>query len=759
MNKKNKMTILAAVIASMSQLASAIEIEEVIVTATKRAESIKDVPVSVATINSEQMSAMGVVNMRDASAFIPNFEFSNDPILPNLYIRGLGAGISQIIEQSIGTFNDGVYMGRATASSVGFMDVSNLEVLRGTQGTLFGKNTVAGALVVSTNNPTDTFEAGITGVIGDYSTTGNYHEVEGYISGPLTDRVNGRLAMRYSDSDGYVENRLDGPNGAAREDFSIRGKLAWTVGDNTDFNLKLEAGEYETEGQVSMEILGFDRDRNPARHDLYTSASPGFEDTLNWQGDLDCSVEEAMNFCPGREQKYHSATLKIEHDLGFATLTSITGYQAYDYHDQFVSIDVGIVGGAFQATRIEDYSSISEEIRLTSEAGPDNPFDYIVGLYLDKVELQRDQGDHFNIGLIGGPAHLKWDRHEDWTLDTETAAVFGQARWHFSENMTLSLGGRYSREDKTYDFIRKYNEYYSDEPRASEAFPVQDAPEASRSENKFTPSGSLEWAVNEEVNVYYTYAQGHKTGGFSDRLGAPDAATGNLANVEFDAETSTMHEVGMKGLFFDGRLDFNINLFHMAMADLQVARVGNPDECGAGAFCFVVQNAAEVTSKGIETDWRFYATDTITLGGAYAYTDASYDSFEQAGCKIGVGGTCDISGETMIFAPEHKGNVYAQYRKSLDGGWEMAALLNVSFSSEYYGSQELDEEVKQDAYELVNASVQFTSPNNVKFSLIGRNLTEEAVLSFGIPVPGGQPYAFGSSAAPRELALSVNYEF
>lgn len=726
------------------------EIEKIIVSATKRVESIKEVPVSVAVMGSEDLEALAVVDIRDASTFIPNFEFSSDPILPNLYVRGLGSGISQIIEQSVGTFVDGVYMGRATTSSLGFMDVESLQVLRGTQGTLFGKNTVAGALVINSNEPTDYFEANIKGMYGGYSTTGNFYELEGFVSGALTDEVNARVAVRYRDADGYVINRLEGPNGSDRKDFSIRTTFAWEASENTSAKLKLEFSEYETEGQMSMEILGFDRDRNPARHDLYTTLSPGFEDTLNWVGDLDCSVEEAHNFCPGRDQDYQNVTLEIEHDLGFATLTSITGYQSYYYHDQFVSIDVGIAGGAFQATRIEDYTSVSEELRITSTAEPGERFDYIVGLYLDSVELARDQEDHFNLPLVLGEGiGPKFDRDENWTLDTQTAAIFGQLRWHFSPEITASLGGRYGSESKDFDFIYRARQYYSDELLSEVDFPA-----ASRSESKFTPSLNLTWQTEDDVNLYYTYAQGHKTGGFSDRLSVKSGK-----NVEFNAEESTMNEIGIKTTLFDNEFDINVAIFHMQMSDLQVARVGTDEECGEGAFCFVVQNAAEVTSQGIEIDWSWYATENLSFGGAYAYTDATYDSFDLAGCKIGVGGNCDIGGQPLIFAPEHKGNIYAQYIMELGGEWELSTLVNVAYSSEYYASQELDDEVKQDAYTLVNASLKLSSGDDYSISLIGRNLTEEAVLSFGIPVPGGQPYAFGSSAAPREIALSFSYNF
>ena len=228
-------------------------LEEVVVSATRRAESIQDVPISVAAVSGDTIQDLGIMDMEQLSLLIPNFEINSASILPNLYIRGLGSGATHSIEQSVGRFVDDVYIGRAAINLHGFMDLAGVEVLRGPQGTLFGKNTVAGALIMHTAKPTSEFEAGFTASASTYKTTGGNNEVEGYISGPLTDNLGARLAVRYRDADGFYENRLTGPGGPNRDESMFRLSFAWTPTDRTRVDLKLEHAEFDEDGADTAE--------------------------------------------------------------------------------------------------------------------------------------------------------------------------------------------------------------------------------------------------------------------------------------------------------------------------------------------------------------------------------------------------------------------------------------------------------------------------------------------------------------------------
>ena len=219
-------------------------LEEVVVTATKRAETIQDVPVSVTAVSADMMAKIGIGDMEDLSLVVPNFEINSAAVVPNLYIRGLGGGLTHSIEQSVGRFVDDVYISRGAINLHPFMDVASVEVLRGPQGTLFGKNTAAGALIIHTNDPTEEFEAGLNLSHGQYAPTGGVTEVNGFVSGGLSDTVSGRLAFLYKDKEGFYENQADGPDGAQREDMGLQAKLQIDVSDVTTVGLKLQYMEY-----------------------------------------------------------------------------------------------------------------------------------------------------------------------------------------------------------------------------------------------------------------------------------------------------------------------------------------------------------------------------------------------------------------------------------------------------------------------------------------------------------------------------------
>ena len=355
---RNEFVVRALLICAIGLLGSAAvaqeRLDEVIVTATKRAESIMDVPVSVTAISGEQIQNLGIADMEDLSLFVPNFEINSASILPNLYMRGLGGGATHSIEQSVGRFVDGVYIGRAAINLHGFMDVASVEVLRGPQGTLFGKNTVGGALIMNTAAPTDSFESGITVSTSEYSTTGGNNEFQGFLSGPLSENWSGRVAMKLRDSDGFYINRLEGPGGPDRTDTGVRVRLAWTPSDRTSVNFRFEYNEFDAVGPDTAEIGAI----GGPPLSVYQMHSPDFTPTLDWIVDVDCTditanrdttgdgaadtAFDAGSFCPSRDQDSSTHSMTIEHDFSGGTLTSITAYQDYNYKHDFLGLDMGL---------------------------------------------------------------------------------------------------------------------------------------------------------------------------------------------------------------------------------------------------------------------------------------------------------------------------------------------------------------------------------------------------------------------------------
>ncbi|WOE75354.1 TonB-dependent receptor [Alterisphingorhabdus coralli] len=743
----------------------------VVVTATRRAESIQDVPVSVASVDAELIANTGSIDIADISLYVPNFEFSDSSILPNLYIRGIGSGTTHSVEQSVGRFVDDIYIGRAAINLHPLFDVGNVEVLRGPQGTLFGKNTIAGAVILNTQDPTSSFEAGISAFASDFSTVGGTYGYEAYLSGPLTDNLRGRVSAFYRDRDGYIENRLPGPDGGTREDVAVRGKLQWDAGVNTTVDLKLEYFTFDEEGQTPSEVTsanfpGGPLAGQPVPESFFQRFSPDFSYDRDWMSDYDCTaLLGGQTFCPERNQDTFNVTLGINQEIpGFGTITSITGFQTVEFLHRFVALEGGVAGGGLRATRDEEYEGFTQEIRLTSEEF--DSYDFIIGAYYENSEVVRLQYDDTDVATFfgGGPVN---SLIEDWTQDTETIAVFGQFRWRFADRWSAILGGRWSYEEKDFTFFRRQGAYGAN-PAAERATAGQVAGDfvdsLSRDENRFTPSFTVRFEPNSDHMLFASVSQGHKTGGFSDRPELNDQ--GQFEISEFNDELNTAFEVGAKSSWFGGALQTNLAVFYMLIEDLQVARAV-PNQF---TNTFQVLNAAEATSWGVEFDANWSLSDNWTIGGNIAYTNASYDDFPGASedCPP-AGGTlepdpvtgtplCNYAGLPLIFAPEWKGGAFVQYEHvDFLGEWDVFARGDVNYSSGYFTELEYVPVLEQDDFATLNANITFRSPNDdFSVAFIGRNLTEAYSLAWGLQAG---PSTFVAPNAPRELMVRLSWRY
>lgn len=731
-------------------------IDEVTVTATRRAENIQDVPVSVAAVSSEQMEKMGLMDMEDLSILVPNFEINSGSILPNLYIRGLGGGTAHSIEQSAGRFVDDVYISRAAINFHPFMDIQNVEVLRGPQGTLFGKNTAAGALIIRTADPTDDLTYGVDVSTSQYETTGGQTEVSGFVSGQISENVSARFAALYRDWDSFYINTFTGlgPDGAQREDIGARLKLRWDVSDRATVNLKYEHMEYDVFGPDTAETSAFAGGPAgwqglAANSGVDPALAATVNDELDWRIHLNC--EEAFSapgpqagqsigsFCPSRDQDTQNFTFDLEYEFDAGTLKVISAFQQYDYVHRFHGADQGAVN-LFRAQREEEFEGFTQEIRFTSQAG--DVFDYIVGFYYEDSNLAREQTSDLN--LPGGP----FEREEEpWTQDTETLALFGQVRWQLSDRATAIVGGRFSTEDKDFEFERFFTEYQSDVPLFAEILPRQE----SRSEDKFTPSFTLQYDVSDDVMLFATAARGHKTGGFSDRVDAQDT------DIEFDEEVVDSFEIGMKSTLLDGSLNLNVTLYSMDVEGLQLST-----QVEGTVADFVVGNAADSSVDGAELEWYWALTDQLVFGGNFAYTDATYDEFVGAGsCPAefqNADGVCDLAGLPLQFAPETKGSLYFDWqRENSIAGWDLGLRADVTHTGEQFTDISYFPGVFQESVETWNAGVRLMSPDGgVTVQLLGKNLTNEKIMAWGVP---SGPNFLAAMAPPRELSLRLGIRF
>ncbi|MCB1663372.1 MAG: TonB-dependent receptor [Pseudomonadales bacterium] len=430
---------------------NAAELEEIIVTAQKRAESLQDVPISVTTLAGVKMQQAGINKIEDLQQFVPNLQMTETGISTQVYIRGIGTGNSQGFEQSVGQYIDGIYYGRQQLIRAPFLDLERVEVLRGPQSILFGKNSIAGALNMTSAKPTEELSGYIQlNYESEYST----REALVAVSGALTDTVKGRLAIRSYDTDGYVENTFLNSDEPERDDLAIRGILQWDVTDDLDMTLKLERDTFDTTGR-QIEIIRDD----PA---LAGSPIPGanYNVILGLLGHPGAITESKLDFerqaggfgvKESSDNELENLTLTINYNLGKNTLTSVTGFVSYEFLE-LCDCDY-VAAPVFSVVLDEEYDQFSQEFRLTSPGGEN--IDWVAGVFFQTSEL--DFADRIVIpsnsvlGLVSGGALAPIRSTQvarDFSSDSDLWAVFGQLTWNIQDNLRLTLGARFTSEEK-----------------------------------------------------------------------------------------------------------------------------------------------------------------------------------------------------------------------------------------------------------------------------------------------------------------------
>lgn len=439
-------------------------LEEIIVTAQHREQSLKDVPISVAVISGDFMKEHSIQRMADLQFSVPNFTMAESGIGTNVFIRAIGSGNNQGFEQSVGIYVDGIHHGRAQQSRAPFLDLERIEVLRGPQSILFGKNSVAGALNITTAKPTEEFEGTVSLA---YEPTDNEKEGTIVLSGPLSDKIRARVAARYHEMDGYIENLTLGQNEPHQEDWTIRGTIEIDVSENLTATFKLERSEFdvvgrniETDGEVAAAV-------GPFTGLVYSQVLGIFgQDASVGNNVLDGKRHANGDFSYNEQTE---AVLTLDWLLGEHSLTSISGYSNFKYDD---NCDCDFTGGnIFTLPLSEEFEQFSQEFRLSSPGG--EKLEYIVGAYFQTSEHNYSDALNVNatsvlvpllnanpalapfaplfgaLGIAGagvlfadtaGPRQAK--------VDADIYSAFAQLSFHMSDKLTLQVGGRLTKEKK-----------------------------------------------------------------------------------------------------------------------------------------------------------------------------------------------------------------------------------------------------------------------------------------------------------------------
>ena len=748
--------IAAAVMFSLPSFAQSQALEEVIVTAQKRVQSLADVPISVAAVSGEAITNRGIDNLANLSTSVPNVYISESQIDSTIQIRGVFTGANKGFEQSVAMYVDGVYYGRSQLIRLPLIDLDRVEILRGPQPTLFGKNAIAGAVSVWSAAPTDEFEGNVS---ASYEFEHEETHLTGMVSGPITDSVSGRLVASWRDMDGFFTNQVTGKDEAGREETFVRGTLKWDATDNLSLSLKGEYADFTREGWALE--LHSPRDSFEAVYQ-----GPFFVETRenykNESGPAD-SNNEVTNF-----------VLNLDYQWGEHTVTSVTGWVEYDT-DEFVDVDYSRLILLDNTNQGEEYEQFSQGLRLTSPGG--EFIDYIAGVYYHDSDLTvTDEifyGETFLITPFAPIADSYTDRH--YSQSAELWSVFAQFDINFTDALTLTIGGRYNDESKDgrrqLDIVAGPTNIGVNVPSPVPAYDnlleffygalnqYAHVVASDRDEDSFDPLVNLQYRFNDEIMGYVSYAEGTKAGGFDVRgnslPGHPVAVPGTW---EFEDESATNYEIGAK--FYYDRFELNAAVFHTEYDDLQT-------QIFDGTLNFLVLNASESTIEGVELDGRYLVTDGLTFYGALGWLDFEYDSFEDGQCAYPLTGTCSLTGKTSNLAPEWTANLGFDFEHSIGDSLMFDANLNLDYTDEYYGMANLDENSIQDSYTKLGAVLGLGSiDGGWRVSLIGDNLTDERIRVQTGAMPLATTFTSGTGIAydslyarPRNYTLKFEYSF
>jgi outer membrane receptor protein involved in Fe transport len=721
-------------------------IEEVVVTATRREQSFRDVPMAVSALDSQRLIDTGVTEFNDIQAQVPSFEVeaNTNPFTTSLRIRGMGnlANIPNF-EPAVGLFVDGAYRSRSGVAMGDLLDVERIEILRGPQSVLYPKNVTAGLVNVITQRPTDEFSVWGGASFGNL----DYWQLQGGINGALADGVRGRLAVVTSDRDGGFNDVVNGTQSGGFARTAARGQLEFDFGDRA--NLRLIAGYSEKDGDccspdvlpgaVSTQFLGL-------------LGRPVDSDPLNRR----TTYSDPYDF----EGDQYDLLAEFNYEFDWAVLTSTTSYDHFSVESQIDSEQSAFTAAVFLDRQESD--ALGQEFRLTSQG--DGPVSWMTGAYYYDNDFTRGSLSPNEPILVLGPDIVPLpppfngaagDQSSFRSLnDTRHWSLFGQLDWQATERTKLSAGLRYIDEKKSIDVRSSYQ--VAALPSLALNTTVPTPLVAERSTDGLAWNLSALFDVAADTTVYATVSEGYKAGGYNGDWDASGALT--AAKREFDDESVLNLEAGLKSRFWDGLATLNLSVFRSEFDDFQ-----NASFLGLN---FLVRNAESVVTQGIELDGSVRPVTGLTIDYALTYLDAEYDEFTQGACYFGrtptnaAERTCDLSGETLPNAPDWRTNLGLQYEHALAAGTGFFRT-DWAYSSEQNVDTGLDPRAEQDSVSLLSARMGWRN-DRYTVSVWGDNLTDETVKIAAGPqtifggIDGGMQFFLNE---PRTYGVTLDVRF
>jgi iron complex outermembrane receptor protein len=751
---------------------------DIIVTARRRAETAQDVPIAISVVAGDQIDNTGSFNVGRLQQLAPTLQFySSNPRNSAVNIRGIGApfGLTNDgIEQGVGIYVDDVYYARVASATFDFLDVAQIEVLRGPQGTLYGKNTTAGAINITTNQPTFDFEGKAELSIGNL----NFKQAKAAVSGPLTNNLAARIAVSATSRRGTLYNVTTDRWVQSQDNIGLRGQLLWRPTDNLDVML---TGDWNKQDAVccgSVFVRAGATQRPLNRQFAALAAAQGY--VVPSTSPYDRLTDLDANLNAGNQ--IGGVALRVKWDVGPGTLTSVTAWRYWDWQPEndrdFTGLPI-----VTKSQNPSQQNQYTQELRYNYSG---KRFDFVIGGFAFNQRIDT-QGTEQH-----GPASSRWTlnptsplSNDPSVLDGLTAintqflkntslALFGQLSWKLTDSFTIQPGVRLNYDKK--------DGYYQRLVYAGDGSPVTadltDAVSVARlgvfSPQEYAPSFSdwnfsydltATWKAAPDILLYATYAKTFKSGGINQN-GVPNGTDGNplLAAATIKPESVQHVEAGAKAEFWDRRGTFNLSIFRTDIKNYQ-ANVNNGQ---FGVLRGYLANAGKVRTQGVEGDFSIRPSERFRAYANGAYTDAKYVRFVDAPCPPELSGgsssppNCDISGQRLpgvskwAFSYGAEANAPA---KLLGQDGQVYAGYDGSYRSKYSSNASVSAYTGIDGYALSNLRAGFRTEAGLDLYVWVRNAFDKKYLEQLFVGPGNTGLITGLPGDPRTWGGTIKARF
>ncbi len=741
-------TIGATPILMAQERESFFQLEEVVVTARKRSESLMETPISITAFSETELDLMQIESASEIASHTPNLVFSKgsatsgDSSVGVIFIRGIGqTDHVPTVEPGVGLYVDDVYISQAQGSVFKLIDVESIQVLRGPQGTLFGRNTIGGAVLVYSKKPSEEFQGEVKVTVGEYDRT----DFSGKVNLPLTDSLFAKVSAIRTKRDGYIDRIFVGDETGDDDTVAARLALRWLPSDSLDINLSVDYSKSENNGPAVALARGTQIGNNGfvAHHNFVkvpTSVSPVVPYDNRFVSDKYSSFGSKFQ---DSENEVRGANFIVEWDISDTlSFKSISNYRDMESQGGLDDDNSPLrIRGLFDWT---EHDQFTQELQLTGEAW-EGRVNWLAGYYYFEEEATNINLVEFSpVGVTSGAL-----------TDNKSEAIFAQATTDVTEQFIVTAGLRYTEEEKigiVDDQIQWVASQYNPELGAYVNFPpnvVKIIPngESKQDDDSTDPYLNLAYHWSEDLMTYFTYSEGFKGGGFLQRNVARAPAL-----EEFGPEFATVYEVGFKLSALDNRLRLTGALFHTDYEDIQTSV--EEIDAGSGAAITKTKNAGDATFQGGELELTASPSPAWRITAGIGYVDGEYESLSAEAIASGIGIDNDFP-----FVSEWQTNASATYTIPAFSG-ELISRVDWSYRSEFNTTANNFADNEQSGYSLFNASTTYYSPSERwQVSLGIKNLGDEYYATNFAAFFEGEGYTSMFVGPPREWSASFKYLF